>query len=297
MSRDGAASEAAGEEATEAVRGKYDEVAPSYDASYSAEGESGRHLVWEVYQALTWAYVEPYLPRPAPGAAPRRALDAGGGTGRWGLRMAGTGLAVTVLDLSPAMLEQARAKAGAAGLNVGTVVGDIRALPFPDRWFDFVLAEGDPVSYCHDDYRRAIGELVRVAAPGAHVVLGVDNRLWAYLGALRAQGEPAAAAVLRDGHAACPYGLPVMTFTPRQLRDELDRAGADLVRVVGKPLLAMLLAADKELVAAIARDPARRRALVDAELALAAEGYGDAGGHLHVVARKRPRARRATRRR
>jgi SAM-dependent methyltransferase len=284
-----------GEEAagSPAVRGKYDEVAQTYDADYTAAGESARNLVWEVYQSITWAYIEPLLPLPAAGRRRPRALDAGGGTGRWGLRLAEKGLEVTVLDLSPAMLEQAQAKARAAGQRIETVAGNIASLPFPDDAFDFIMCEGDPVSYCVDDHQQAIAELVRVAVPGAHVALGVDNRLWAVHDRWTRLGAAAAVEVLRSGRASCPYGLPVMAFTPRQLREELDRAGADLVRLVGKPMLTtLLLACDRQRVASIAADPALRRSLVEIELALAAEGYGDLGGHLHVVARKRAPAGR-----
>ena len=94
-----------------------------------------------------------------------RLLDAGCGTGR---RLAGTTAAEAVgVDLSPEMLD---AGIGRSGSNppVRGIVGDIRALPLPDRSFDVVwcrLAIGH-VRSCVDVY----AELARVARRGARLI-------------------------------------------------------------------------------------------------------------------------------
>jgi ubiquinone/menaquinone biosynthesis C-methylase UbiE len=67
-----------------------------------------------------------------------RILDVGCGTGRHSLELAKRGYSVTGVDLSEHMLNQAREKAGAAGVPVDFQVADARNLPFEDE-FDLVI--------------------------------------------------------------------------------------------------------------------------------------------------------------
>src|SRR5512135_1720098 len=57
-------------------------------------------------------------------------LDIGCGTGRHAVELLRRGYKVTGVDLSPAQIERARAKAAAAGVAPDFRVGDARALPF-----------------------------------------------------------------------------------------------------------------------------------------------------------------------
>lgn len=67
-------------------------------------------------------------------------------------------------------------KAKKTGLKelIETKQGDICSISFPDDYFDFVLAEGDPISYCKDP-ARAVAELHRVLKPRCYVSAGVDS--------------------------------------------------------------------------------------------------------------------------
>ncbi len=66
-------------------------------------------------------------------------LDLWCGTGRHALWLAAQGAQVTALDFSPGMLEQARAKPGAAAVNF--LCHDLRlALPLADASFDQVVS-------------------------------------------------------------------------------------------------------------------------------------------------------------
>lgn len=75
-----------------------------------------------------------------------RLLDIGTGPGRLlvALHRLAPELALTGLDVSPAMVEQARHNLAAAGLaaQVEVVTGDAAALPFADRSFDLVVSTG-----------------------------------------------------------------------------------------------------------------------------------------------------------
>jgi malonyl-CoA O-methyltransferase len=91
-----------------------------------------------------------------------RLLDAGCGTGR---RLAGCGAALALgVDLCPEMLS-----AGPRDPDVRMVVGDVRALPLPDRAFDVVWCR--LVMGHLPDCRPAYRELARVADAGGVVVV------------------------------------------------------------------------------------------------------------------------------
>lgn len=265
----------------EQISARYDQVSATYGR---ADDDVARRLYWLAYDHLTWGALEAHLP----GGRRGRVLDAGGGAGKYGVRMAERGHDVTVLDLSPGMLEEARRRFAERGAAGTFVEGNILALPFPERSFDLVLCEGDPVSYCLDQHPQAIAELVRVAAPGAAVILGVDNRYAHFIGALRSGAEAAALGVLESGRSKCPYGLPVHAFTLPELTAAVAAAGADLVEITGKPVLffevlqAMAAARGPDF------DPWEARGEILAlQERLSREGFAACGGHLQVVARRR----------
>ncbi len=76
----------------------------------------------------------------------------------------------TGIDLTPAMLERARALAAEKGLsNVEWRGGDVRALPWPDASFDIVVTR---FSFHHfQDPLGALREMARVCRPGGRVVV------------------------------------------------------------------------------------------------------------------------------
>jgi 2-polyprenyl-6-hydroxyphenyl methylase/3-demethylubiquinone-9 3-methyltransferase len=71
---------------------------------------------------------------------------------------------LTGLDLDAGLLEEARARADAAGIVVELVPGDVRRMPFPDGSFDMVVDFGT----CYHIARaaQALAEIARVMAPG-----------------------------------------------------------------------------------------------------------------------------------
>ena len=163
-----------------------------------------------------------------------RVLDAGGGTGSTSLLAAekvGPEGTVTVLDLSPGMLEEAREKARRAGLvdRMQFCLGDILDLSFEEQ-FDAVLST---YSLCPiTDPAAGIMELYRQVRPGgrlaaAHSVepehpllrrLGswVENLAWRFpwltMGCRPVETLP----VLREAGAKlrfeCRLGVPLWPF-------------------------------------------------------------------------------------
>jgi ubiquinone/menaquinone biosynthesis C-methylase UbiE len=73
------------------------------------------------------------------------------------------------IDLSPAMIELARARAVELGRTVDLRLGDAEHLDLPDRSVDSVVCT---FALCGiPDHRRALGEMVRVLRPGGLLVL------------------------------------------------------------------------------------------------------------------------------
>ncbi len=80
------------------------------------------------------ALLERWLPTP-----PDAVLDIGCGTGSLTILLAGLGYRMTGVDLSPAMLTQARAKAVDAGVDVSFHVQDAASPVFPPEHFSAIL--------------------------------------------------------------------------------------------------------------------------------------------------------------
>jgi len=94
-----------------------------------------------------------------------RVLDVGCGPGdllRGMARQQPAWGALLGFDLSPGMAHRAAELAG--GLPVRFFVGDAQALPFPDAWFDLVMAR-HVLPYV-PDIDRAVAEAARVLRPG-----------------------------------------------------------------------------------------------------------------------------------
>ncbi len=111
------------------------------------------------------------------GLSGRRLLDVGCGTGKSFLPMLERGWDVTACDISPSMLELARAKAGDA---VPLSVADMRELPVFGE-FDLVWSLDDAVNYLlsGDELREALSGMRANLAPGGLLMFDV-NTLQAY---------------------------------------------------------------------------------------------------------------------
>jgi ubiquinone/menaquinone biosynthesis C-methylase UbiE len=98
-------------------------------------------------------------------------LEVAVGTGL-NLPFYGRDARVTGVDLSPAMLEVARRRAGELGREVALREGDAHHLPFGDASFDSVVCT---FSLCNiPDPHQALTEMRRVLRPGGRLVL-VDH--------------------------------------------------------------------------------------------------------------------------
>lgn len=265
------------------IRSRYDEVSPQYNGP---PAQVTHKIFWMAYEHLTWKPVEALLPKDKVW----RVLDAGGGGGKFGVRFAELGHHVTVLDISPGMLEGARKVFTERGVveRATFVEGNVAELPFQDASFDLVFCEGDPVSYCVDEYPKAIRELVRVVVPRGPVVMGLDNRQEYFKAAVRSPKKAEALQMLLNGKASCPYGLPVHTFTVPELYKAVAAAGAEVEEIFGKPVLFFEVLEAMQAERGPSFDPwAAREEIIALQERLAHEGYAVSGNHLQVMARRK----------
>jgi ubiquinone/menaquinone biosynthesis C-methylase UbiE len=259
------------------VRAQYDAEASSYDSEYFAN--------FALYHELTLDNIRRYLPE----AREKPVLDAGGGTGIFGIELARLGYRVVLTDISEGMLREARVKIARLSLGdrIEATFGDICAMPeFPPDHFSMVLCEGDPLSYC-GDHVAALGELVRVLEPGGTLIASVDNRASA-LNWLRDTNDFSAIEQLIDQGVVVPPPsrsgafFPVHAFTPQELAQLFEAAGLEVLRIIGKPVVAHRLPQFRSSNAEIGQR------LLELELRHCDDpAFYPWGGHLEIVGRKR----------
>lgn len=218
----------------QAIRETYDEIAEREDRF-----EKGFSLRNEIPREFIKRYLRPS----------DSVLDAGGGSGINAIVMAQLGAHVTLLDLSPKMLELAEANVENAGLaeSITLIQGDIANLAqFCDAQFGFVVCLGGALSYVLDQGPRAIRELVRVAQPGAIVIIGCDSKYGFVRWLLNAHAEghlseqdrlDEARAVYEAGEYEAGEGAYARLYTAAELSGLLEVAGCDVVEIASTPTL------------------------------------------------------------
>ena len=103
-----------------------------------------------------------------------KVVDVGSGGGIDSLvaaRMVGPTGQVVGVDMTPEMLEKARAAAADSGAdNVEFREAYMEELPVPDGWADVVISNG--VLNLTPDKQKALGEMFRVLRPGGRLQIG-----------------------------------------------------------------------------------------------------------------------------
>ena len=96
-------------------------------------------------------------------------LDVATGSGNAAIAAARLGCVAVGVDYVPSLLDRARVRAAAEGLEVELVEGDAEALPFDDASFDAVTSVFG-VMFA-PDHERAAAELLRVTRSGGTIAL------------------------------------------------------------------------------------------------------------------------------
>jgi ubiquinone/menaquinone biosynthesis C-methylase UbiE len=209
-----------------------EEIIRSYTVNADSEDQAEKGL--SLRTQIPREYIKRYI-RPSDWV-----LDAGGGTGINAIMMAGLCRSVTLLDITPQILDLARRNIRDAGLQdrVDVVEGDVCDLgAFGDGRFSFVVCVGDALSYVLDRRAQAVRELVRVARHGATLILGTDSK-YGFLRLRLAQGRlEEAREILRTSQTYCGMGPRSHLYTVDEMRSLLERNGCKLLEVASTPSL------------------------------------------------------------
>ena len=139
-----------------------------------------------------------------------KVLDVGTGTGFFAVLLAQAGYRVEGVDLTPAMLEEARALAAQRGLDITFREMDAQALDYEDGCFDAVISRN--LTWTLPDPERAYGQWFRVLKPGG-VLLNFDADYAANVRSRSTQN--------RRVPADSPYGHVGMTDRLQRENDEI----------------------------------------------------------------------------
>ena len=157
--------------------------------------------------------------------AGHRVVEVGPGTARFTIPLAQRGAQITVVDISPGMLETARGNIEGAGVIERVeafVEGSIYELPFADSSFDHAISLN--VFNHLERAGDALKQLARVIKPGSTLLFNYAN--------LNSWYWPAARRIRKRGTAV---GQDVFSTweRPADVRRMIDDAGLDLVERVG----------------------------------------------------------------
>ena len=161
----------------------------------------------------------------------RRILDAGGGMGRLSIPLARAGARVTLLDLSAAMIQEARRRA-AGGPAPLALVADASRLPFRGGSFDAVVALD---LFCHlPDPQQGLAELHRVLVPGGRLLMDSTNSnpLWVLFYPRYVGRSPRKWVSVLSRQGVLPGWVGrVHHYREREFRGALERGGFAVERI------------------------------------------------------------------
>lgn len=180
-------------------------------------------------------------------------LDLACGHGRIANRLAARGARVTGLDATSLFLDRARRDAAERGVEVEYVEGDMRSLPWTER-FDRIVNWFTAFGYFEDhENRKVLDEAHRALRPAGRLALEVNNLAWILRNFLPVTAVERAGGLMVDLHEFDPltgralderiivrgnrvrrvtYFVRMFSFT--ELRDWLFRAGFDQVDGYGE---------------------------------------------------------------
>src|SRR5262249_48951308 len=180
-------------------------------------------------------------------------IDLPCGVGRHAIPLARAGFAVTGIDRSATLREEARRRADSVS-GCTLVTGDYRSLPFADGSFDGAVCLFTSLGYLGDEQdTHVLAEIGRVLRPGTRLVIEIAHRDtivtswnktgWHLLGEGRllleqrtfdpASGVAQTTQTLVDGASRESRTWSVRTYTATELLAMLARAGFAEARAYG----------------------------------------------------------------
>ena len=147
--------------------------APGYSEINREELQNGRHRRWK--ECLS-GEITAHFPDRAPETI--RVLDIGTGPGFFAIVLAQLGYQVTAIDLTQAMLREAKANAGVLAGSIRFLEMNAEDLLFEDGGFDVIVSRNLTWNLLSPE--KAYAEWTRVLKPGG-LLLNFDANWYAYL--------------------------------------------------------------------------------------------------------------------
>lgn len=261
----------------------YDEKSKSFDETFSM-------LYFKVFDAVTWKYLEPYLPT----SQNALVLDAGGGTGRWTVRMAKRTQKVVLMDISEGMLKVAAQRIKQEGVEEKVVIkrGDITKTGYAGETYDLIFCEHALFLFKEPDV--LLKELSRILKSKATLIISAHNR---YVASLARLGdipktkdlENALMLLLGTRHQFMTPDnkVKVFTYSPNEFRLMLERHGFEIEKIIGKGITMPLRISNKLFTKKKYSKPLYNK-LLQFELALCEKSDALAlAGHMQAIAHKK----------
>jgi len=268
---------------------KKEEVQAYYDSKSNSYDEVFDTLYFRIFDVITWRYIEPYLPKNPDVLI----LDAGGGTGRWAVRIAVKGCKVVLMDSSEKMLEVAARRIEQQHLQdkITAKKGDIARIDYEDETFDLVLCEHALFLFENPD--DILKEFNRVLKKKARLIVSVHNH---YVAALARLSENPSSdnvdttfkTLNREQHTYMTKDnkVKVYTWTPDEFREMLNRNGFQVEKMIGKGMT-MPLRISNDVFMKKKYSKELYEKLLQFELAMCEKQDALAlAGHLQAIARK-----------
>lgn len=153
----------------------------SYWTGRAASYSEVNQLELSTQQRQKWSdCLHAEIVRQFPGCAPGslRVMEVGTGPGFFAILLRELGYDVTAIDLTPAMLAEAKKNAGELAGKIRWMEMNAEALDFADASFDVVVSRNLTWNLPHPD--KAYAEWARVLKPGG-LLLNFDANWYAYL--------------------------------------------------------------------------------------------------------------------
>jgi ubiquinone/menaquinone biosynthesis C-methylase UbiE len=218
-----------------------DQVFNAFFEEYAKNVDNAdKQQFWKLSDAIIYAIIRLHIP---PGRiTPNQVImDAGGGTGRWIVKLADTyPCSFLLFDKSEDMIAQARENIASASLDgrVRIVHGDMCDMrDVADASVDHVISIYSPMSFI-DRHADAATELFRVLRPGGVAFIMGHGKLNAIASKLNAC---ASAEEIRDLEETAmvawgPRIPPLVTFSKESMESLLSGAGFSVIATYGVPV-------------------------------------------------------------
>ncbi len=169
-------------------------------------------------------------------------MDAGGGTGRWAIKLSGVLKGkLVVFDRSKDMLEKALKNIGKSNVSdrISIVEGDLTQMyDFPDNSVDNIVSIYSPLSFIYEQ-DKAAKELFRILKPGGRMLImshGYHNALASKINNYRAGAEELQKLANKQMVKWAPHVPELVTHSKESIEKLFSDVGFHIQKTYGVPV-------------------------------------------------------------